>query len=316
MASNRIWIPSIQKYKRMKEIDCEQYRDILKSIDDDTDFELTLNEVINYNLLDKSIFSTITLIDKFVILLQLKVVSCGPILKLTRVCEKCESKTNFSIDLNKMLDDLSEKIDQSFSTTFHNASISVTCDIPSLLLDETINVEETDYNKKLDLYLYSFIKNIKVGNSEINLDEISLSDKIAICESLPFSLLLDIKNNFIDVLHKIFKNLLLLKTKCSNDKCEDSLELKMDFNNLTDLSKILFRDSSLANILGQYANISMNCHFDYNFYKNLSPGELDIVTNMLKSSEKDNTKSSKDINLFEEYNVNAAGMVESPSEFL
>jgi hypothetical protein len=60
----------------------------------------------------------------------------------------------------------------------------------------------------------------------------------------------------------------------------------------------------------------MNCHFDYNFYKNLSPGELDIVTNMLKSSEKDNTKSSKDINLFEEYNVNAAGMVESPSEFL
>jgi hypothetical protein len=87
---------------------------------------------------------------------------------------------------------------------------------------------------------------------------------------------------------------------------------------MTDAIKVLFKDDSAINMLGQYANVSSKCHFDYGFYKNITPLELSIVYDMVVQSEaspEDKEKTNKEIDLFEQYRSETEGMVETPSEF-
>jgi hypothetical protein len=46
MTSYRIWIPSMQKYIRMFEINCEQFRNLLKTIEDDIEFEFSIIQLL------------------------------------------------------------------------------------------------------------------------------------------------------------------------------------------------------------------------------------------------------------------------------
>jgi hypothetical protein len=318
MTSYRIWIPSMQKYIRMFEINCEQFRNLLKTIEDDIEFEFSIIQLLTTNLFDKSInLADMTIIDKFVILLQLKIHSCSPKLTLTRSCEKCETKTSTTLDLNNIINELAQSIDRSFTQSFSSNSLIVTCDIPSIKLENDDEFGKKDFDKKLDNYLYSFIKNIMIGEQIINLDKMSQMEKISICECISFETMMDIKMNYIDNLHNIFRKLLLVKIKCGNESCGDELQMNFDINNMNDVIRVLFRDTSAVNVLGQYANLSTNCHLDFSFYKNISPAELEIIGGMIEKNEEaaPEAQSNRDINLFDKYRMESEGMVENPSEF-
>lgn len=319
MTSNRVWVPSLQKYIRIEEFSCEQYREILKSINDDYEFDYSLNKILQENIIDKNFYlDKATILDKFIIVLQQKVHSCGEILKLIRVCDNCGDKTDFEINLNNLLDTLSKNFDRSFETSFKTDDLELVCDMPLVDIKQETIVDPTDFKKRVDSYLFSFIKSVRMNNSCFDFKDCSFSEKIHFCENLPYQLILQMKNEFLAPIHSLFKDLLLVKNKCKNKMCGDELELKMDINNITDLIRILFKDSSLTNILSQYTNVTMNCHFDYNFFKNISPGELNIVTNLLESGANQDKQEqmSKDIDLFQEYRLQTEGMVESPSEFM
>lgn len=309
MTSYRIWVPSKQTYIRMYEISCEQYRNILKTIDDDFDFEFSINSVLIENLYDKTVnLQNFTIIDKFTIILQLKVHSCNSNLNLTRICDKCDTKTDFSIDLNSMIDSLAISIDKSFEEVIHFNSIDVTCDVPAINFIEEFLYDKNDHSARLDDYMYSFIKYVNINGNFINLNKMSRNDKIKICESLPFEIMIYIKNNFIDTIHTIFKDLLIVSIPCSNDVCKDTIVMNFDVNHMTDIIRILFRDTSSINMLGQYAGISNNYHLGYSFYKNICPSELDILYNMISKTNKSSDNS-------EDYSSKSDTIVESPSEF-
>lgn len=319
MAFYKIWIPSKQHYVRFKEIDCEQYRDILKSVDDDSDFEYNINYILQNNCCSKEfLLKDHTIIDRFVILLQLKIHSCGSKLNLTRICDKCDTKTDFSIDLNQLIDELAKNIDCSFEKNFQINDFSVLCDVPCVGNQDSHQFDKTDLNKRIDFYLYSFIKSLRIGEKTINLDNFDFDQRNQICGNLPFSYINTIKEFYVDQIHKIFSDCMIKETICSNKECADILSIKFDFTSMTDVMKLLFRDSNNVNILSQYANLSMNCHFDYDFYKNVCPAELMILDNLVRNSmkkEQQEQNSNQDINMFEQYKLNEPNMVESKSEF-
>lgn len=318
MTSYKIWVPSKQKYYRFKEINVEQYRNILKCIDDDSDFDYSTNNLLNINCVDRDFnLKDATIIDRFIILLQLKIHSCGSMLNLTRVCDKCQEKTNFSLDLNELIEKLATKLDCSFEKQYNLDSFRVLCDVP-LVDDSILQFDKNNLNERIDFYMYSFIKKLYVNEKIINLNEFSIQDRIKICSNIPFSCINTIKSEYIDKIHSIFSDLLIKDAECSNKNCKDVLSIKFDITSLTEVNKLLFRDSSNAGILSQYANLGMNCHFDFEFYKNICPAELNIIENLVKNSMKTDEqqqKTNNDINMFEEYSLNQGQMVETPSEF-
>lgn len=320
MLSYRIWVPSTQSYLRMYEINCEQYRDILKSVEDSDNFNYYTNKLLTENITDQySLLRdgfTPTLIDKFIIMLQLKAYSCNTNLSLTRECSKCATKTDFVIDLNKLIDNLAPVVDRSFKKTITVGSYSVVCDIPSINLNPNAEVFTDD--QKLNRYLYSFISDISLSDNKLLLPTRPDDEKFRICQSLPYNVTYAVKTQFVDDIHNIFKELLFFKTKCNDKKCGDELEIKFDILNIDDIVKLLFRDSNNTNMLQQYASVSNHCHFDYSFYKSICPAELETLYNMItESSKSDNAEenTNQDIDLFQQYRSQTQGMVESESEF-
>ena len=77
----------------------------------------------------------------------------------------------------------------------------------------------------------------------------------------------------------------------------------------------MFSDSSAINILVKYINLSSTSHLDFNFYKNISPLELNILAKMMEDSQKDEPSNNREMNLFEEYRSQTEGMEQTPSEF-
>lgn len=320
MTINRIWIPSLQKFIKMKEMSCEDRRFILKSIDDDADFDLALHNFLERNILEPDFkIEEINIIDKFVSILQSRVHACGDKLKLNRICEKCDTKTDFVIDLNNLLDNMSV-LDKPFekildSGTYTHPSYSITMDFPSAN-------EYLWAGKDSERTITSCIKNLRSGNDTrllMNMKNMDYDKKHEVCGKLPW-FLWNKAGTYVNSLRNVVNKIRIADLVCSNDKCKDETSLNMDLDNLLDLAKIIFKDSSIQSVLGQYTNVSMNCHFDYNFYKNLSPLELDIISNMLKGdsgSESPPIQKSEngELDLFEQYRYQTAGMVESPSEF-
>lgn len=318
MTSYRIWIPSKQKYVRMLELNCEQYRNLLKVLDEDEEFNFALNNIINTNLYNSEYkLSDFTIIDKFVIFLQLKIRSCGEKLALVRICDKCGEKTNISIDLNYMINKLAPFIDKSFGREFVFNNMRIFCDIPSIKDSDDEDSEKIDINKKLDFYLYSFIKNLKIGDNSINLENFKESEKIKVCETLPFPIINHIRENYLNVINSNLLNVMFLNNVCKNQNCKNDFEINLDINNINDLIRILFSDESPLNVLVRYANVSTNSHFDFSFYKNISPNELKILSKMIGDSNQNSEPAqTKEMDFFEQYRNQTKGMQESPSEFL
>ena len=315
MTTCRIWIPSKQKYQRFLEMKCEQYRAILKSVDDDNDFDFVLNQVILQCCQEPDVrLEQYTIIDRFVLLLQLKIHSHTSHLKLTRICEKCQEETQFNIDLNKVIEDLATTIDKPFRQEFQSGGTTVLCDIPYVCaLDEPSPVDRNDLDARLTQYLYSFIQSLEIHEHDIDLNTLARDQKHTVCGSLPFEILNRIKREFIDPIHATLKDLLLITHRCG--ECGDELKVGFDIHNMTDACRILFRDDSAINVLSLYANVSSQCHFDFNFYKNLTPAELLLIYNSLSSKEKP-PEDPGEKDFLEEYRGGPKGMVESPSEFL
>lgn len=318
MTSYRIWIPSKQKYVRMYELNCEQYRNILKVLDEDEELDFALNSVIKTNLFDSNYkLSDFTIIDKFVIFLQLKIRSCGGKLSLVRICDKCDEKTNILVDLNDIVNKLAPFIDKNFGYTFNFNNMNIFCDIPSVRENDDADSNKIDINKKLDFYLYSFIKTLKIGEKSIDLENFQENEKIKICETLPFPIMNHIKENYLSVINSNLLNVIFLDTVCKNKNCKNDFKINLDINHVNDLIRILFSDDSSLNILVRYANLSTNSHFDFNFYKNISPNELKILNKMIEDSNKQNDDPQpKEMDFFEQYRNQTNGMQESPSEFL
>lgn len=314
MSICKIWMPSHQHYIRMHEMTCEQYRDILKNIDDSYDFNFCLNQILSNNMFDKSInIGNYTIIDKLLLFLQLRIYSCGSALNLTSKCDKCDSSTDFTVDLNNILDYLSPILDRSFNQTFQLGTIKITCNLPIITFDEYM-ISPNSIDERIDLYMFSFFRSMSIGDNVINLNELSVDEKNSICAELPFNLIYSIKNEYIEKIHEILKNAIVIRNTCKTKSCGEKLALNIDIQNMNDIIKIFFRDENAISILSKYANVSHNCNFGFEAFKNISPLELNLLYNM--ETKQEAPEPEKSVNLFDEYGFDDHQMVESPSEFI
>jgi len=319
MISRKIWIPSQQVFTRFKELSVIQYKDFYKCVDDEEDFILYLNGIIRSNCLTHIDFKNLTIIDRFVIFLYLKIYSCGTDLKFSKECEKCSTVTTSVFNLNESLDKLASVIDKTFLTDFVTDNYTIQCDIPNILYFDSLNFDREDIDEQLQNYLFGYIQSIIIRGNVISFPDISHNQRNEIFKNLNYKDLLRVKTEFVDVIYKQFSDLLLMKMECT--KCKNPLfSLNFNTGNITDIIKIIYNDDSLENVLAVMSDMSTHNHFDYKFYENLSPIELDIIYSRIKRSQQssqDTTQNNQQsTDLFDEYRDETKGMVEQPSEFL
>lgn len=315
-----IWIPSLQKNIRFKELTNAQYRIILKNLDDDThlDFLYNLNQIIEQNLVDSFDYKKFTVLDRFVIILFFKILGYNALLDLVKECDKCSKEVRIRIDLNTLLDNLGLTIDRSFRTIIatDNYPLQLICDVPNieqeyenLLYYHNNNLSSNTVDKNIEKYLFGYIRYIVNGTTLIDVDKLSIPERDIILQKIPISLILNVRNIFAEPLYQLFNQIVFLDLNCK--ECGTKFEIKMEADNMISLLKMFFKDNTLDGLLSDYFNITSISHMDSSFLETISPKETKILYSFAKSTHKqaeNPSPSNNSVDLF-------ANAPTSPSEF-
>ena len=307
-----IWIPSIQNYLRFEELTNDQYRCILKVLDDQTEVEFfyQLNQIIKNNLLSDFNVDKLTTIDRFIICVFLKTYSCSPDISLSRVCEKCGSSASIDLDLHKLIPILAPKIDKKFGEIITYDSYSCLVDIPSIKTEYEIfenslikNEDKKSLDHVYDNYIISHIRKLMINAHSIDFDSLELGHKKQVFSQLPAGLVDNIRNNFLTPIHDSLSDISFMDMSCNG--CKEKFDLKFQITFISDLIKIIFKDNSVGSMLMDVYNLSTSSHINPDFLMNISPAEMQILVDFAKESTKQKeTSDPKQIDLFE-----------TPSEF-
>jgi hypothetical protein len=208
-----VFIPSLQKEVKFKQLTTEQLKRILKSVVDspvyNTEFTLSFNDIIKENCLDNTVTTqNFTIYDKIFILLKTRIESISS--DFNYIFTK-EEKDENNLKLEKTPIDLSS-IYQLAVKNYHTLSeelieqdqCSIKCNLPSLLTENKLE-KELHKNVKLEVEspeelrniigetfineVTKFISSIKVNDTSIDLTSIDFKNRIKIVEQLPTNLI-------------------------------------------------------------------------------------------------------------------------------
>jgi len=211
---------------QLKELSFKQYRELNKYILNNNNnlIEDYFNKILKENLHSKHDFKVLSNFDKFCCLFMLRCVSVSSEIELI------DKKTTIQTSLMKFLNTCC-----NFKATFNKEIISgpfkITLEIPKTFLFDTF------------LNLSNFlIKNVSVDNDFIDFTNISLDQKKQIVDSLPATIMNDLKQ-FFDLLNEEFEAL-----KLTLPTIEEPIKLNPFDSSLIEFLKIIFK----TNLNGLY----------------------------------------------------------------
>lgn len=325
-----IWIPSIQNFLRFQELSWEQLRLIVKVIDE-SPIELIYqcNSLLKSNLLGDFDYKKLTILDRFIIFLYLKIHSCGKNINLSKVCTQCQQTTKLQININQLIDQLATKIDRSFRELIIYENFTAECDIPTIDTEYQIylnnmvltNSVKGVENEELNSYVMSHITKLIIGDKRISLSKFSYNERLSILNGLPAGLFTAIYSNYITNIHNLVKDIEFLSIKCDNKQCKEEFSIKFDFSNINELLKIVYKDNTIESIFADFMVLSTKAHLNTDFLSRLSPAEIDIFLNISKQIDQQNKRDEAQENghmeqdLFQQYNAETMNLQETSSEF-
>jgi hypothetical protein len=207
-----IYIPSLQKEVKFKQLTTEQLKRILRTAlittGYNSEFILTFNSIVKENCLDKSInIDNLTIYDKVFIIYKTKLVSISSNYTFNFTDDEVSTysldETNKTISLNIIFNEFADKkiSFEPITTTYDNCS--VTCNIPSLATEDRLE-NEIHKNVTLDLNsekevskiiseafvneIAKFVTSISINDTEVDLLQLSFIERIKIIEGLPVNI--------------------------------------------------------------------------------------------------------------------------------
>lgn len=323
--SHNIWIPSLQSNLRFKDMSFEQYRCIIKILeDDDLEFISTLNEIMLENITSKFDIDQLTTLDRFIIFLGLKINSCGKTISLSKKCDKCDKVTNVKMDLNQLVDNIAPNIDRKFTALLNYQNFSAVCDIPTIKNEHEIyifnnlhNIDMHSLDFNLNNYIFSHISEIIVNQQVLNMQQLEYKDRLIILNKLPTGLIHEIQSIFLKDIHSSVLDIDFLKINCKD--CNESFEIKFDITNINDILKIIYKDESVENMLHTILNVCIHGHLG-SYIESLSPMDVNSINKILQNANKKREDDAPPVNpqdsdLFSQYRKETAHMQETPSDF-
>jgi len=241
--SYEIFVPSIQKNVRFREITTAQQKRLIKSVIDssvyNSEFILTLRDILDENCIDKDVnINSLTIYDKLLISIYMRMVNIGDDLGMTFKCPDCEKTHEFVFKLSSLFTELN-KIKHDFECVIRdtNGAWKVTCRVPTIgdeyALEKEMRrdkeVKTSDTKQMRDFAGDVFITEISKYVAEveytkedgevliIDMSTLTFKDRIKIIERLSAKLL-DKIMEFTSSIKKAFDGITLVKFNCSCEK--------------------------------------------------------------------------------------------------
>jgi hypothetical protein len=261
--SYEVWIPSLNKHVRFKEINTSQQKRLVKSIIDSpvykTQFILTAKDIIEENLVDKDLdVTSLTILDKMFILVKMRSVSIGKDIEIemaSKINEEVKYKTK--VDLDKILSSAKKDVKEIKPEEIVVGQYKVVCNIPNILCEYKLE-EELRQHEQFSLNdvqsieevremigvkyineLCKFTQSLEItGGDDVeiyNFVDFSFADRIQIIESLPAKVIKSVLKYAENVTKELNKISLINKQATIDGQKEDfEYQLELDATFFTD----------------------------------------------------------------------------------
>ena len=264
-----VYIPSIKQFVNCKELHNKHYVSILKFIanNDDKNLDLYFNKLIDTLCVDINC-NKLNKIDKFCVLLTLRIMCIGPDLSLVLTCSKTNQNYNGNINLNDVLQMVSDLRAARRVTLRVNDSISITIAAPQTLCC-------TGVNNTLDI-VTDTIHEITIDGTIFNMNELTISEKNNIIDSIQgvdFNKVLQ----HAGTQQKSFNNLIIFQDKNPHDEDAQVRDYKIGLydNSMFDVIKMTFT-SDLNNFYTSMYSLCHSMNISADYILNITPAESNI----------------------------------------
>jgi hypothetical protein len=206
--SFEVYIPSLKKNLKFKQLNAEQLKRLLKTIIDspvyNSQFITTFNSIIKENCIESHDTSTLTILDKLLILIKTRIECVSPtynfIFSPTEIAENKLKDKSYTIDLTEQYNSFVTKGIDIELKTYDEKNYTITCGLPTLATENKLE-KEFHKNVKLEITtpeelrntlgetfineITKYIRSLEIDNTEIHLDQLDFKTRVKIVEKLP-----------------------------------------------------------------------------------------------------------------------------------
>ena len=253
---------------KCKELDFITYKNLTKTIynNQSENIDAYIDEVLN-DLVVNADVSEFDIIDKFIILGNIRDINISGEFKLQTECEVTDKKYTINVNLEEVLEILNS-IDLRKSVDCRSGSTNIKFTLPTSFNIPTVN----------DTYSSS-IQYIKHGdNDPIKIPD--YADKSELLDKLPVSILSEYKR-FLDAQNDVLRNTVLFKYKSPHSQESKLYEYTFSFFDTSSLEllKLLFQEDLLQMYEFEYDLYNI-CHLPYDVVKSSTFSELQLMYNI------------------------------------
>lgn len=270
-----VYVPSVDKHINFRELLNKHYIAVLKFIanEDDINLEQYFNKLIDH-LNDDVHASNLNKIDKFCVLLSLRITCIGPELSLELTCSKTEQKYSGTIDLYAVLSMVSQLAVTKSKVVDMGNGIKMHLTMP-------VSLYYGGIKSSIDA-ITDVIQCVQVRDIKHDMSGLSLVEKNSIIDHLPgknFDRLL----KFVSTTQKKFSDLVVFKDKSPHDDEAEFRDYKLGLydNSMYEMLKLCYN----SHIAGYYNNMYTLCDtmgFTADYVQNITPAESNIFINQKK----------------------------------
>lgn len=273
----KIYLPSLQKYIFVKQFTNGTYKVLLKHIANKNaeTFNLYIDKFIKEHC--DVCTKELNIIDKFVILLNLRCISVGD--SLVHTIQKDTSKYNLRYNIYDVIKNVTDNGDVKTNKTLKYKQYYIEMGIPRNLF---IDIQEPN----------NFIRTVNVKNKTFSFDNLSESDQVEAINLLPGNFLFELYEEIQNITSKINK-IELIKFKVDVDKNEfNTLHMYLDKDNMFNILGVFFNEL-LTNLFIKQFILSKEYNISCEYFDSLPPIESEILYNFHKEIEQRTADETK-----------------------
>ena len=216
--SCELYAPSLKKNLRFNELPLKYLKNIIKYIEnrDNTGLCEYFTELLDSLCVDGDT-SDLDRIDKFCILLALRIISVGPTIEMKFKCKSTGNEFNYKLDLFKILQTI--------------ADMDTLYDDKTVIIDKNISIE-LGFPAKLsyelnDEVIFECLSRVNIKDKTFNIKALHGPERENILSLLPSSISKDIIN-FVIEKQKMLNSIIFLDVKSPFDPDSDVITLHFD----------------------------------------------------------------------------------------
>lgn len=279
----RIYLPSLEKYAYFKELKSIQYLTLCKLIqnDDNKPVDDLFTSIIHESIDNTDILPLLTRIDKFCILLNIRIMSISDTLELSFKPTGSDEKLNIKCDLYDVLDKVTNFKFEYNKLVQVSDKYSIGTSIPNTLTD----LENTNI-------LNDSLCSIRINDKIYDLTEYDTESKNKVIDSLSSGVLSQL-NRSLKASNDEY-NIEILSYDNPNTSVPDGQNkytLQLYNNSIFEFTKLIFNGNIEEQYYLRYI-LAKRLHFQVDYIDNKSPIDLTTYINFYKKELADEKKAA------------------------